>query len=147
MMWLKFYKVISKVQTRVKQYLARRAIRYAILNNRWNNIERKYFRKSIKNTTDNEGNYKPMVPYDIRKLYFREYLRYYRIEHTRDLNTWKVDWENAKTNHVRKLAEINAFSVLTEKPVVREEFELPNKPIEAKTLISNEVNLIKLIFI
>jgi len=55
---LKFYKTITKVQKRVKQFLTRRRLRYAILNNRWNEIEQKYFRKSVQGINENQGNHK-----------------------------------------------------------------------------------------
>ena len=79
--WMKYYNTISKVQKRVKAYLARRALRYAILNGRWNQIEHKYYRQSVKESDYVAGVHKNIVPIKIRKIYFREYLRFLRIDY------------------------------------------------------------------
>lgn len=83
-----------------------------------------------------------IVPYSIRKLYFREYLRYYRIVYMKDWRRYKQEWERIKKLHIKHLAEINAFSALTQKPLLRNDPDLPEKPGE-KTLIPFQVRVYK----
>lgn len=88
---MKFYNIISKIQKRVKAFIARRTLRYAVLNGRWNQIEAKYYQQSIQADGKEEGAHKNIVPYAIRRIYFREYLRYLRIQYILDFEKWNKD--------------------------------------------------------
>jgi predicted transcriptional regulator len=88
---MKFYNIISKIQKRVKAFLARRTLRYAVLNGRWNQIEAKYYHQSVIGDNGEEGFHKNIVPFSIRRIYFREYLRFLRIQYILDFQKWDKD--------------------------------------------------------
>lgn len=135
---LKLYGIICRVQKRIKTFLTRRRLRYAILNGRWNEIEQKYFRKTLLSTKDESDVSKYVVPLELRKIYFREYLRFLRIEYFQASAGWKEECETIKQQHSKYLAEINALNALKNEPLVRSEPTLPEKPVE-KTMIPLQV--------
>ena len=49
---MKFYNTISRVQIRAKCFLAKRRLRYAIMNKQWDKIEQNITKK--KNLNDDE---------------------------------------------------------------------------------------------
>ena len=72
---MKYYNVVSKVQQKIKKFLTRRALRYAIINNHWSKVERTMVLKTARRIASKEE-VKFLVPYDIRKIYIREYIRF-----------------------------------------------------------------------
>lgn len=91
---VKYYNTMWRVQTRVKTYLARRKLRYAILDRQWDRVELNIMRKSKNKFDEPEisnssklGKFVTfsiwyLVPWEIRKIYLQEYLRYQRITYT-----------------------------------------------------------------
>ncbi|CAI2386680.1 unnamed protein product [Moneuplotes crassus] len=132
---MKFYNIMVKVEKRLKQYISRRRLRYAILNNRWNVIEAKYFRKGIYGITDQFGNYKNIVPYKVRRVYFCEYLRFLRIEYIKECRIWEKYNKDGTLKEYTEIIENNDLNSLKQKRIVKTSYKIPVKPIE-RTLIS-----------
>ncbi|CAI2386743.1 unnamed protein product [Moneuplotes crassus] len=132
---MKFYNTMVKVEKRVKQFISRRILRYAILNNRWSTIEAKYFRKGALGITDQFGNYKNIVPYEVRKAYFREYLRYLRIEYLKEYDIWQKYKQDGTLKEYNETVENDDLNSFKQKKIIKKMYKIPEKPFE-KTLIS-----------
>ena len=112
-----------KCRNRVKQFLVRRFMLYAIMNYQWTKIERKFVKGNIiRLPKEFKGVFKPIVPIKIRKLYFREYLRWQRIQYFKQKDIYDATVIQLNIDHHKQLAKINSLNVLTNQPIVRPEF-------------------------
>lgn len=56
---------------------------------------------------------KPIVPVEIRKTYFREYLRWQRIEYFKQLDKYNDMVVKLKIEHGVTLAKLNSANILS----------------------------------
>lgn len=111
------------------------------MNYQWSLIEKTLVKKRFYKIPEYfYGAYEPIVPVELRRMYFREYLRWQRIKYNRDHKKWLGTCKTIKEEHLAKLAELNAFSVLTNGPIIRTDPELPPPPMQTMFIPKYKLN-------
>ena len=88
---ISYFNTISKLQKRIKRFLARRWLKYSIMNYQWTMYEKQLIK--IKGIEKNHHSLEENKEYDleVRKMYLREYLRWQRIRYQKEYKQWERD--------------------------------------------------------
>ncbi|CAI2384786.1 unnamed protein product [Moneuplotes crassus] len=125
---LKFYKTITKLQTMVRKFLVRRLLKYCIINYQWNIYEKEYLKaKGALNRIPQSQENKELET-QIRKIYIREYLRWQRIRHHKDMILWEKECQEMLHKHNIGLSQVNAHNILAGLPLVNTQPTYPPPP-------------------
>jgi len=101
------------------------------MNYQWTKIEKYLLKKNIVKPPKKDKRIGgELVPLDLRKLYFRKYMRWKVDRHYKKVKEWKEKVLKLVHEHNIMLSKLNAYKVLNDKPVLRSKPKIPDAPVD-----------------
>lgn len=127
---MKYFKLMEKLQKRIRRFLIKRLIKYWIINHQWTIYEKEYQKSIGLHHPPQKSAEEKALEHQVRKLYMREYTKYAKLKYLKEHSLWKHRWETLTHQHNLSLTKLNAVKVLKQLPLIRTKPSLPPEPVD-----------------